>query len=994
MSRLFFICLVLSVGDLTAQSQRTTIESLRNNRVQVLKTEPTVTISGIVTLPTHLINPSVFYIQDGLFGLRCYGVEAAVSIGDSLTLTGKIIEYNGEMEIVLSNLSDIIRHGKKSHIQTYTAGIQKILKEMPEGRLIHIIGGKLETKGRSILLTDKEDSIFIFADGKTVDRYIPHSGNLVRLTAVLSKNRYLKWNLIVRHPSEIFFHEESGIVPISYAFLDVDQDFTVDKIGEQVKIKGTVITNIRLPSGSSLIHMFDSTGGTGLFFNQKSTDLKKGDIVTVVGRIAQFGGFNQLNVTDLIYIHSGEEPKPIPIELKEFNSKKYQGQYVTIVGDVKKSSINDREGFITLTDGLTDVEVYFPNHLKINPEKHNYTTEHKLKVSGVASQYDLSPPFDAGYQLKVISLEDISVISSPSILTWKLWALIISIIAGVSLISISVIYLLRKQIQEKTFEANAKNLQLEFESQITQELNKRLTIKDIIEFTTSKLWPIIPVDTMLFFIPENNTYELFQVEALGKGVDSAKSYSQINASELLDEISTFDSVQLFLRNQLLSIQPYLKGGCESALVFPIKDENHIIAICVLASNTDLSFYLDFKDLLSRLSNHLAIGLKNAKLFSDLEKAILELKMAQSQLIQSEKLKAIGQLSFGLAHDFNNTLAIIIGTAQLLKRQITDTEHLQKLSVIEKAALDGAAVVSKIQAFSREKPHSGYDTLEVTDILEDVILITKTEWKNKKEMVGINITIQRQFGGKFYIQGNASELRTVFTNVFLNALDAMKQSGSIFVKTFKDGDYCQIDIQDTGTGMTNEVKEKVFDPFFTTKGVNGTGLGMSQVYGIVKRHGGEVQVESELGVGSLIRFRFLLSQNVDTNNQVEVITHINEHKTATILIVEDEPDISSILHELLNTLGYQNQIFNTAEEALESFSPGKYQLLITDIGLPGLSGWNLIERLRKIQPDLAVLVISGWGNQITEEQLKHYQINELLTKPFSIGNVSSAIERLI
>jgi PAS domain S-box-containing protein len=243
---------------------------------------------------------------------------------------------------------------------------------------------------------------------------------------------------------------------------------------------------------------------------------------------------------------------------------------------------------------------------------------------------------------------------------------------------------------------------------------------------------------------------------------------------------------------------------------------------------------------------------------------------EERLIRSEKLRSLGEMAAGVAHDFNNVLGAILGRVQLMKlyfmkgKQQPDAqcdEAIHKgLDIIEQAALDGAHTIKKIQEFTRKKGDDFlFVPIDLNEIVDGTIELMKTKIKDEAEERGIPIKVETIKGALSSVMGNPVELREVLVNIFLNAIDAMPRGGTITFKTAMEDGYACIEVNDDGTGMPDIIRKRIFDPFFTTKGVQQSGLGLSISYGIIHRHHGEIQVESEEGVGTTIRIGLPVAQ---------------------------------------------------------------------------------------------------------------------------------------
>ena len=233
----------------------------------------------------------------------------------------------------------------------------------------------------------------------------------------------------------------------------------------------------------------------------------------------------------------------------------------------------------------------------------------------------------------------------------------------------------------------------------------------------------------------------------------------------------------------------------------------------------------------------------------------DLHMARSRLVKTERLNALGEMATGIAHDFNNILSAILGRTQLLRQRTKDMNLLRNLEVIERAANDGAATIRRIQEFSGSNiSDSAYHLVDMAQVIQDSIQMTRTRWKDKAELEGIQYSVRTNFQGSLTVLGSATELREVVTNLILNSLDAMVEGGALTFQGQRIDENVVIMVADSGIGMDEEVLKRIFDPFFSTKRKGGSGLGLSVTYGIIMRHNGRIECSSEKGHGSVFRIQ--------------------------------------------------------------------------------------------------------------------------------------------
>lgn len=368
--------------------------------------------------------------------------------------------------------------------------------------------------------------------------------------------------------------------------------------------------------------------------------------------------------------------------------------------------------------------------------------------------------------------------------------------------------------------------------------------------------------------------------------------------------------------------------------------------------------------------------------------VSERKKIEEQLIQSEKLRVMGQMASGVAHDFNNILSIILGNTELLAMQveILNPKQIKKqLKVIERAALDAAETVRRIQEFTRIRADKEYFKVDINEIVEELKAMSKPRWKDQAQGKGINIEFITLLKKDLpHIMGNPSELREVLTNMIFNSIDAMPEGGKILIETKSVDKEVHILVTDTGIGISKELRRRIFDPFFTTKGVVSDGLGLSIAFSIISRHGGRVEVESEEGKGTT--FTIILPVSFEIKKDEKKSIQTREVKTANILVIDDEEMVRDILGSLLIHGGHNVYKASSGKEGLDIFDKEAIDLVFTDLGMPGMSGWEVAKSIKAKDPRIPVSLITGWGIQIDDEKMKESGADLILNKPFKINQV--------
>ena len=338
----------------------------------------------------------------------------------------------------------------------------------------------------------------------------------------------------------------------------------------------------------------------------------------------------------------------------------------------------------------------------------------------------------------------------------------------------------------------------------------------------------------------------------------------------------------------------------------------------------------------------------------------ELMALQDARSRERRLTAVGQLAAGVMHDVNNALNPIMAAAYLLELNADDPVAVRDYAErIAKAAETGAATAARVGRFIRQEPLQGEreELVDLSAVADEVVAMTRPLWAERAR--GGRVHLERALGAGVIVRGIAGELREALLNLVQNALDAMPGGGTLGISTRLGEGMATIELTDSGQGMTEEVRERAFEPFFSTKGTRGTGLGLSEVYGIVKRHRGQAEIVSTPGVGTLVRLTFPHAS--DAAPPAEAPRH---HRPAKrVLLVEDNDDGREFMQALLESDGHAVDAAASLQEAVEclerqSAAP-PYDVVVTDIGLPDGSGWDLVETIRARWPALRVGIVTGW-----------------------------------
>src|SRR5882724_1922996 len=372
--------------------------------------------------------------------------------------------------------------------------------------------------------------------------------------------------------------------------------------------------------------------------------------------------------------------------------------------------------------------------------------------------------------------------------------------------------------------------------------------------------------------------------------------------------------------------------------------------------------------------------------------ITEQKEERERAARADKLRALGQLASGVAHDFNNSLAAILGRAQLLRRQTRDDALVRNLDIIQTAAEDAAATVRRIQTFARKSQVKEFEMLDVRSLLNDAIEITRTRWENEARLRGLDYKVMLNADSGLFTYGSASELREVFVNLIVNAVDAMPRGGRLSLSCVRVNGRLQLRFADSGAGMPDDVQQKIFEPFFSTKGAHGTGLGLSVSYSIIERHEGAISVSSEPGRGTVFTID-LPAVEAGTSSADEPV---NAEATASIsiLVIDDEPPVRETLADMLEALHHRVVLAEGGQAALKKIALENFDLVFSDLAMPEMDGWETARAIRKRQPDAKIVLVTGYGPGTLPPDGEDDLVDAIIGKPFDFAQVTQTIKQVI
>ena len=425
---------------------------------------------------------------------------------------------------------------------------------------------------------------------------------------------------------------------------------------------------------------------------------------------------------------------------------------------------------------------------------------------------------------------------------------------------------------------------------------------------------------------------------------------------------------------------------------------------------------DFEISLSKKDQTPIVGLTSATVAKDengnitgyhgIIRDITETKRLEEQLLQAVKMGAIGRLASGIAHDFNNLLTIIIGYTETLFKYVQDHQGKINIDKILKAGEKASLLIKKILAFSR-KQESYPVVVNINNVVGELEAIARSS-------IGENIEIETRLSsdvGKIYI--DTSQLEQVMMNIIVNARDAMPDGGKIvlmtqnftfndkFIRSYagaKKGNFVELNITDTGTGMSKTVLDKIFEPFFTTKKrEEGTGLGMATVYGIMKQNKGFIYINSQLGQGSTFRVFFPRVSQAEGLKEVSMEKRQDlNFKEKTVLLVEDEENVLDLAKSILESLGFHVFAVSNGEDAIKTAKLYKenLDLLFIDVVLPGVGGKDVAEKVTKLHPETKVIFSSGYPEDYIFDKGLDVKKVAFVKKPYNEAIIPEILKKVL
>jgi signal transduction histidine kinase/DNA-binding response OmpR family regulator len=566
----------------------------------------------------------------------------------------------------------------------------------------------------------------------------------------------------------------------------------------------------------------------------------------------------------------------------------------------------------------------------------------------------------------------------------------------------------------------AQLARLDLLSRTTRAIGERQDLHSIFQVVIRSLEEDLPIDFgCVCLCDEPRT----SVTVASVGVRSAALAFELSMTEHAHIVIDQNGLSRCLRGELVYEpdvsqitfpfpQRLAQGGLRSVVVAPLLAESHVFGVLVAARHAPEAFSSGECEFLRQLSEHVALASNQARLHLDLQQAYDDLRQSQQAAVQQERLRALGQMASGIAHDINNAISpVALYTESLLEKEPGLSERTRNyLETIQHAIDDVAATVSRMREFYRPRePQSEMTPVPMNKLVQQVLDLTKVRWNDMPQQRGGMVRLVTEFDSDLPpISGLEHEIRDALTNLILNAADAMADNGTLTVRTrveerpsgadeLRRSPFVCAEVADTGAGMDEDTRRRCLEPFFTTKGERGTGLGLAMVYGMVKRHGAEIEIDSAPGKGTTMRLIFPVPSAAAPSPQAFV--SVAPERGLRLLIVDDDPVLIKSLRDTLQDAGHVVSTADGGQAGIDAFqtavgSGEPFSAVITDLGMPYVDGRRVAAAIKAASSATPVIMLTGWGQRLVSDGEIPPHVDRVLSKPPKLREINEALASLL
>jgi signal transduction histidine kinase/ActR/RegA family two-component response regulator len=570
------------------------------------------------------------------------------------------------------------------------------------------------------------------------------------------------------------------------------------------------------------------------------------------------------------------------------------------------------------------------------------------------------------------------------------------------------------QIQDSESKLHAQLGRLSLLQHITHATGERQDLLSIFQVVLTSLEDNLPIEFGCFLLYDAASTSL-TVSSIGKqGHKLAETLGlsqQVAVPIDANGLSRCIAGQLVYEPDAARIpfpfpQRLAAAGLHSLVFAPLIVESQIFGVLVCARRSPEAFSSGECEFLKQLSEHVALASHQARLYGDLQQAYDDLRQSQHTVMQQERLRALGQMASGIAHDINNAISpVSLYTESLLEREPNLSERARGyLTTIQRAIEDVARTVSRMKEFYRERDSQlTLERVQINRAVQQVVELTRPRWSDLPQARGAMIDLHTQMAEPLPdIMGAEHEIRDALTNLIFNAVDAMPTGGTLTVRTRNavvGGETrVYIEVSDTGVGMDEDTRRRCLEPFYTTKGERGTGLGLAMVYGMVQRHSAELDIDSTAGQGTTVRLSFpaFSSSMVAPSNVADAAV---VKRRLRILLVDDDPLLIKSLQDTLQEDGHHITATHGGREGIAAFDAAsqcgeKFDVVVTDLGMPYVDGRKVAASVKGMSPLTPVILLTGWGQRLIATNDAPAHVDKVLAKPPRLHELRAAFVELI
>ncbi|MGH8141957.1 MAG: ATP-binding protein [Steroidobacteraceae bacterium] len=569
------------------------------------------------------------------------------------------------------------------------------------------------------------------------------------------------------------------------------------------------------------------------------------------------------------------------------------------------------------------------------------------------------------------------------------------------------------QVQQSEGKLQAQLARLGLLQHITRATAERQDLASIFQVVLGSLEENLPIDFGCFLLYDPVAASL-AVGTLGVGGEFA---GRLGLSEGLsvpidqNGLSRCVAGQLVYEPDTRTVafpfpQRLASAGLRSVVIAPLIVENQVFGVLVSARAHEQAFSSGECEFLRQLSEHVALATHQVRLYRALQQAYDDLRQSQHTVMQQERLRALGQMASGIAHDINNAISpVSLYTESLLEREPGLSERARGyLITIQRAIEDVARTVARMREFYREREAQlTLERVELNRAIQQVVELTRPRWSDLPQQRGAMVDLRTELAAVLPdIMGAEHEIRDALTNLIFNAVDAMPNGGTLVLRTRvmhkgEDADDVVIEVGDSGIGMDEDTRRRCLEPFYTTKGERGTGLGLAMVYGMIQRHSAELQIDSAPGKGTTIRLIFP-AHTASAVSGTQAARLQPQIRRLRILLVDDDPLLIKSLQDTLQEDGHRITATHGGQAGIDAFAAAHQRgegvdVVITDLGMPHVDGRKVASSVKQISPTTPVILLTGWGQRMIVANDTPAHVDRVLSKPPRLQELRAALAEL-